>query len=350
VHAPGAAGDAARRGGEFRLQARQTRIDLQTDTPDSILGPIHSIIEGDFFGSGGGNNLSSNSYNFRLRLAYFEVGNFGFGQYWSNFQDTGASAETLDFQGPTGQIFERQGQIRYTAHLDPHNTIATSIEDPQGDFFGANIGTAGAVSTNTQDPLPDFTAYYEYKNDWGHVRLSGLGRYIEYNNGDPRAGKPAYPGYGVQLSGDFHGFWGKDNFIYSLATGNAIGRYFTDNGGQNDGGSTNLGTPIANLYAEQASGGYLAYQHWWSPSWRSNLVAGLQYNENPKVNGVYVDQALTGNGVFLNTRLETLHANLIWNPLPRTTLGVEYIYVHRDTTSDFYGEDSRLQFSAQYNF
>ena len=67
----------------FRAHARQSRLNFKTKTPTSY-GDLKTLLEGDFFGSGG-NEVFSNSASFRLRHAWAEIGNFGVGQFWTNF-------------------------------------------------------------------------------------------------------------------------------------------------------------------------------------------------------------------------------------------------------------------------
>jgi hypothetical protein len=63
---------AARRQGATRLQARQSRFNIETRTPTEY-GTLRTLIEGDFFGAGR-NEFTSNSSAFRLRHAYGELG------------------------------------------------------------------------------------------------------------------------------------------------------------------------------------------------------------------------------------------------------------------------------------
>ena len=57
-----------------------------------------------------------------------------------------------------------------------------------------------------------------------------------------------------------------------------------------------------------------------------------------------------------NDVLQSVHANLLWSPFPKSTIGAEYIYgtVENGTVStpalSNKGEAHRIQFSAQYGF
>jgi hypothetical protein len=90
----------------FRAHARQTRLRVKTSTPTDM-GPLKTLIEGDFFGSGG-NQVFSNSTSFRLRHAWASIGGLSAGQYWSNFMPIESYPGTIDFNGPAGLPFIRQ--------------------------------------------------------------------------------------------------------------------------------------------------------------------------------------------------------------------------------------------------
>ena len=70
----------------------------------------------DFLLPPGGNERVSNSYNPRLRHAFFTYGKWLFGQTWSTFQDVGALPESVDFLAASdGIVFERQPMVRYSS-------------------------------------------------------------------------------------------------------------------------------------------------------------------------------------------------------------------------------------------
>jgi Porin subfamily len=148
-------GAANNRTGGVRLQARQSRIDVETRTP-SAWGEIQTYIEGDFFGNtgGGSSTLVTDPASFSIRHAYGRLGPLLAGQTWSLAMDLDAGPETLDFGGPNGFVFIRQGQIRWTQPLSLWQvplTLAASIENPEGDFLGkgGNNSVPDQASSNT---------------------------------------------------------------------------------------------------------------------------------------------------------------------------------------------------------
>jgi len=111
--------------GQTLLDARQTRFRI--DARDEVAGvKISSRIEADFF-TGDGNAVVSNSRHLRLRHAFMRGDHpSGFfilaGQTWTLFMNIdSAQPNTVDFNGPAGQIFARQPQLRvgYRAPMGP---------------------------------------------------------------------------------------------------------------------------------------------------------------------------------------------------------------------------------------
>lgn len=112
-----------------RLHARQSRLRVKSHTDLGNGGAIDTHIEGDFFG-GGGNQFFSNSSSFRIRHAYgaYNTGNGTFlaGQTWTLFGGFNY-VSTVDFFAPNGQVFLRQGQLRWTHP----SGFAISVENPE---------------------------------------------------------------------------------------------------------------------------------------------------------------------------------------------------------------------------
>lgn len=84
--------------------------------------------------------------------------------------------------------------------------------------------------------------------------------------------------------------------------------------------------------------GMLAYQHWWHKAWRSTIAYGFAGADQP---------GFAGNA---NHQTQSLHANLLWSPLLRTTIGLEYIYANRELANGQNGELQRVQLSTRFNF
>lgn len=131
----------AKRSGETYLHARTSRIGIEAATPTQY-GLLMAKVEGDFnndprtgnsavYGSLANiyTQQATNSYDFRLRHAYFQLGSWLVGQTWSTFMDIDNTPETVDFNGPIGSTFVRQPQIRYTYTTPQYGKFIGAIEN-----------------------------------------------------------------------------------------------------------------------------------------------------------------------------------------------------------------------------
>src|SRR3989442_672910 len=112
------------RNDEFLIEARESRFHLSI-TDEVGATKLKGFIQGDFFGGrdDDSNSLVSNSSLFRLRHAWasgetqFGPGSLTVlaGQTWSAFMNIDVAAwDLVDFNGPAGQLFARQPQLRLT--------------------------------------------------------------------------------------------------------------------------------------------------------------------------------------------------------------------------------------------
>ncbi|WP_162854695.1 DcaP family trimeric outer membrane transporter [Sphingobium estronivorans] len=366
----------AARKGNLAFTARQTRFGFGSETP-TAWGPLKSQIELDFYGTAG-NALLTNPVSPRLRQAWFSLGDVLVGQSWSVFMDLEAAAETLDMTGPVGAAYAmRQPLIRYQRKLGQHGLLTLGIENPEGDFLGAdhtsNIPIGSIMSTRVLNDMPDFTARYTYKGEGFRISAAGVLRHINLDTGGASlpfvgpngpfafAGQASTWGGGAQLNLTVDTF-GKDSLTLSANGGPGLGRYVmgvqdtafltgvAPNGSSNanPGNGAVLG-PDGKLRTIFTYGGVASYKHFWSKTLRSNLVLGYLRMNNP-------DKMLPLN--FIEEEA-TLHANLIWSPLPQVGFGVEFIHgylglrgqtdANRALGYGDHGVMNRLQFSAQYN-
>jgi len=123
------------------LTARTSRLGVEAGTPTKY-GVLGVKIEGDFnneprTGNSAQNGTSGNvftqqatsSYNFRIRQAYGQVGGLLAGMTWSTFMDVDNYPETVDFNGPIGNTFIRQPQIRYTYGTPDYGNFTVALEN-----------------------------------------------------------------------------------------------------------------------------------------------------------------------------------------------------------------------------
>lgn len=320
---------ASRQGSQFNMHARQSRLNMETRTPTDY-GDLKTFMEVDFFGSARGNANTTNGEGLQLRQAYGQVGRFLVGQTWSNFMDMDAYPESLDYIGPSGLTFVRQPQVRFTDTITPKVNYAVAIEAPNSDFTPA-VGTDTSMNN-----VPDFTGKLQYKDTFGELSLRGLARELRAgNNSTPAGTSDSAFGWGVGLSGKIN-TWDKDAIFFQGVYGDGVGHYLFDVAN-----SLNGSTYVTNhIRPQEAWGGYVGYQHYWSPTWRSNVLAGYT--------GIDNDVALTG--VNVNKEIMSQHVNLIWQPNNTYRIGLEYMHGYREQESGIDGDLDRIQTSFMYSF
>ncbi|MGR9014818.1 MAG: DcaP family trimeric outer membrane transporter [Gammaproteobacteria bacterium] len=312
---------------QIMFNARESRFWFKSFTPTQ-LGNINTVLELDLYGS-------ASSYTPRLRLAYGSIGNFLAGQAASTFSNVEALPELLDNGGSAGSIKVRQPLVRWTQPFtvaDVPMEFQAAAEAPNSKILtGAWDPNAPEALTNpNSERYPDIIARFNYKPSWGSISLAGMARQIRYTSATVQ--QEAWGG-AASLAGTVN-VYGPDNIRFILTAGNAFGRY-ADPHPLNDAAlDANGRMSLVNDY-----GALFAYQHWWSPTWRSTASYGFLKADQPS----FVNPAMT-------RQAQTLHANLLWSPLKQATFGLEYIYGTRELVDRRDGSLHRTQFSAQYHF
>ena len=348
-----------------RLHARQSRFRIKSKS-DTAVGEVRTLIEGDFEG-GGGNQIVSNSDTLRLRHAWGEWDitpntTIGIGQTWSNYMNLFAYADTVDFFGPVGMAFTRQGQVRLTYTSGPI-LFAVAVENPETFLGAASTGTSvnghtnatgtancaeslGAASNicNAADNVPDFTARIQYDAPGGHkFQVSGVVRNLRVDGDSIAAATGATnltnatdneTAYGILAAAainlaDIATLTGTFNY------GDGIGRYVL--GGNPDGNLTGTGAnpDIRTIEAWSAS---VAIALGVTDTTTFNVAFGY-YDAN-------VNDLITGQV----ENSATVHVNLIWQPVSRFRMGVEGIYGHNDLRGTHSSDALRFQFGAWFFF
>ncbi len=315
---------------DYDAHAKFSRFAIGIDTVTESGDKGGAFVEMDFFGNALGTQVATNTYGVTLRHAYAYWNGWLAGQTWSNFMDVGALPDTVDFIGPTdGVIFVRQAQVRYTT-----GAFSLALENPETTYI-QNGG--GPVTASDRGALPDLTARYGWKGDWGTFGVGGLLRSLKAE----RAGSGTVSAIDDnQMAGAFTvgGKWvlGKnDDLRYQVTAGNGFSRY--------------IGLGITADTAVEANGdldalggvaGYLGWRHAWSPKMRSNLVYARSQYDNPV--------SLTGGGV--TESVQSIRANVFYSPFPKVDVGAELMVSERELESGVDGRLTRLQFTTKYSF
>ena len=145
------------------VSIRPTRMNLDFRVPVKALGDVRFYVEADFFGS--------NSTTPRLRHAYTQVKNLLIGQTFSNFQDPDAGPDTLDFQGPNGQVAIRNPQIRYSAKLAEKTSLRFSVEKPSSDVAFKTPEFSALPNSPAPDGVVTFRQEYDERSRSGRQPL-----------------------------------------------------------------------------------------------------------------------------------------------------------------------------------
>jgi DcaP outer membrane protein len=310
---------------QVTLHARQSRLALGTSTPTEY-GDMTTYVEGDFFGAE--SNESANSNGFRVRHAFGSLGRLSAGQTWTNFFNEQAYIETLDFGGPSGEIFVRQAQVRWT-EKSSRGEWSVSAESPES--LIAIPGSATPFRSDS-DHAPDFTARVRQTIGRAVYSAGVLARNIHVDSAALGANSARWGG-ALAFSGIVP-LGARDDVRFDLNAGNAIGRYqvgaFLPDGYLDASGKLAL--------AKQASG-YIAYRHFWTPQLRSTVEYSAANSTPP-----------AGTAAGINKSDRSQHLNLIWSPIPAVNVGAEVIHAERTVVGGDHGRLNRIQFSAQYSF
>jgi hypothetical protein len=326
--------------GQSSFSAKQSRFGVSGEVPiNETMGAMKFKFEFDLFGTGVDAGLTT----IRLRHAYGELGQFLAGQTNSNFMDGDAFPNTIEYWGPSGMIFIRNPQFRWTPLKGDHNEFAIAIEKPSNDIDAGVIRQLDPVlgaNIQNDEKAPDITAHWKTTDDWGHFQLAGILRSVGYDtigtvNNQPKGSRL---GWGVNGSGHFNIF-GRDKVLGQVAYGEGISNYMND-------GQTDLAPQVAlsrpsgiGPKAMPVLGALAYYDHYWNDNWSSSLGWSVTHNYNTNL-----QQA----NAFHEGQYASL--NLLWTPSKNLLFGVEGLWGERADHNGNAGQDMRVQFSARYNF
>ena len=324
VNCPGDAGCG--KDGETIFSVRQTRLGANGFVPTSE-GELRTQFEFDLFGVG----ADAGQTTFRLRQAWGEIGPFLVGQTNSLFMDGDVYPNTIDYWGPSGMIFFRNVQARWTPYRQDGMKFAVALEGPGN---GVDNSSAGFGNVTAHNSLPDLTAQLRMDRDWRHAQVAGILRKVGYEttgtaNGDPSGSKT---GYGLNLTSSYKTF-GNDKINAQLAYGKGIAAYSNDC-------CVDLATDAAgNPELVPLLDWLLYYDHWWN----AKLSSSIGYSENFQNN-------TSGQAGSAQRIGQYTSVNLLYYPVKNVMTGVELLYGRRENKDSTSGDDTRIQFSAKFNF
>ena len=313
------------------VSIQPTRMSLDFRIPSTRIGEVRFYVEADLFGT--------NSTTPRLRHAYAQASNFLIGQTFTNFMDPDGFPDTLDFEGPNGIVNLRNPQIRYGVALRKNMTLYFAVEKPSSDV----LFKTAQFNSQPSAPSPDGTVRLRQEFERGHFQVAGIFRDIAAFVTEGAAARTGTVfGWGVNVSTGFKTF-GKDNIIFAAAAGHGISRYIQDTSGLGIDAEVTTASLPPHLKATPDVGVDAAYQHYWKKTLRSSLVYSYAAVNNPPIS-TFVP-ATTYNHSDYGA------VNLIWNPFGSSLhMGAEVLYGWQQLQNGSKGDDTRIQFSAKYNF
>jgi hypothetical protein len=316
---------------------RQTRFGARSTTPTD-LGNLNTIFEFELFGTG----VDSGQTTFRLRHAWGDLGAIGAGQTWSPFMDPDVFPNSLEYWGPTGMVFFRNVQLRYTPIIGTH-TAMIALERPgaSGDQ-GIYADRVELDGIRPRFPLPDFSGAYKYTQDWGYVRAGGILRKINWDDTleDDFDLSGDAVGWGLNLSSNLKPT-ASDTVRLQYVFGEGIQNYMNDSP-VDIGVATNRDDRLRPLVGEALPIVALVafLDHTWSPQYSTSI--GYSWQDIDNSDGQAPNAFKTAHYVL---------GNLLFYPVPNVMFGGELQWGRRENFADgFHSDGLKLQFSFRYNF
>ncbi|MDE6278130.1 MAG: hypothetical protein K2M06_08490 [Muribaculaceae bacterium] len=264
------------------------------------IGDYRAYIEGGFDGY--------QNHGFKLKKAWFQIGDFTAGLAKTTFSDPAAQPDVLDPSGGDGKIDKSNVLVRYLHTWKDRWTFAGSVEFPS-----SQPQEQDGLTKKVKDYVPDFAALgqYQWNRGMSHVRIAGVIRSMAYRD-IPAERNRHVLGWGVQLSSVVRA--SRNVSVFALGSvGKGIASY---TGGLSNGNLDLLGTPDkpGEMYAPTTVSVTAGAKAWITPKLSSNLaLATLRHF--PKGH-LHDDTYKYGQYLALN---------LVYSFTPRIQLGVEYL-------------------------
>lgn len=330
--------------GNFTFSVRQSRLGIQGGYGEDVTFKL----EGELFGVGSDQGQTT----LRVRHAYATYKNFLMGQTWSNFMDIDIFPNTISYWGPTGMVFYRNQQARYSFPMG-EDEFSVTLEDPStaltvGKFASTpncdlpnpppdceSTESNAADVFQSYNDLPDLAARYRNNGDFGHYQVAGIVRKLGYERLDN--GRKDYEiGWGINTSTALN-TWGSDQLKLQVAYGEGIGNYMNDGGVDIAPDSADLNK--ANAEAVPLWGLSAYYDHYWSDKWSTSV--GWSMTDLDTSNGQGPDEFKKG---------QIANINLLYYPRDHVMMGTEFIWGQREDIDGSTGSDYQVQFSLKVDF
>jgi hypothetical protein len=321
--------------GQAIISVRQSRFGVQGAAPVAKR-PVYAKFEFDLFGVG----VDEGQTTIRLRHAFGEWGQLLAGQTHSLFMDIDVFPNVIDYWGPTGMVFLRTPQIRWTPVEREGFAFAVAIEKPSNDIDPGQIRQVSpdlGARIQGDEKVPDLTAQARTEGDWGHIALGGIARRIGYETLETPEQRPKdfAVGWGANLGTSFR-MWKRHKLILAGVYGEGIASYMND-------GGVDLapGGDVRNVEGEAVPlfGVTAYYDLYWTEQWSSTFGYSRTQVENTEFQ--------TSDAYF---RGEYASVNLLYAPNSAFLIGGEFLWGQRTDNDGDKGVDIRSQVSVKYSF
>jgi hypothetical protein len=329
--------------GQSSISVKQSRFGVKGTMPTGDGGtPLSFKFEFDMFGTG----ADAGQTTMRLRHFYGEWGPILAGQTHSLFMDIDVFPNTIDYWGPSGMVFYRNVQIRWTPYRTGDSQFAIAIERPGNDIDSGNIrlieGFEDAQIQNNEE-LPDFTAQWRTQGDWGHLQVGGILRKVGYEfrqTDDEKWSSGSETGWGINVASVIN-LLERDAIRLQLVYGEGIASYMNDGGMDLAPRALYDDESLVDVAAETVPlmGVVAYYDHWWSSKWSSSI--GYSFTE--------VDNTNFQDATAFK-KIDYVSGNLLFYPGDNLMFGAELMWGQRENNDGASEDDVRFQFTAKYSF
>lgn len=330
------------------LTARTSRLGVEAGTPTKW-GVLGVKLEGDFnneprtgnsaqYGEAGNvfTQQATSSYGFRIRQAYGQVGGLLAGMTWSTFMDVDNYPETVDFNGPIGNTFIRQPQIRYTYGTPTYGNFSVALENSSSYVLDEDTGLAVKTSLSR---MPDLVLRWDKGFQWGSMSVRGVTQELRVDDG--AGAKAQARGWGAGTSALIKTF-GSDYLVLTATYGDGIGRYLNYIEG------AVFDSANRDILMERALAVIAGYQLKPSDVLRFNFVYGMTRNFDNRYTDFIRAIGFDSGRFGVNRQVQQAHVGFIYNPLKSIDVGVEAIWAFRKTLAGETGDDLRTNVSFKY--
>ncbi|OHX66842.1 DcaP family trimeric outer membrane transporter [Flammeovirga pacifica] len=302
--------------------SKETRINLDVRSKVNNT-PVQMFVEGDFF--------SATGTQFRMRHAYVKVGNFTFGQTWTNLTFLETLPFIIDFAAGDALFGGRSNQIRYEKNINKHWMFGASIE------YLENMGIENPNELNgvAQAQLPLISLKFAYNKKDTKLFFGASAAQLNWTGG-PEGVSASTP----QLDVVFGGVQQIDrknriswNVNYGIGSGENILAFIGSN-------ANAVLNQEGQLVAMKSFSALVGYTHNWNEKWSSNL--SYAYGWLMDIPDSRDPFALKAGGIT--------HVNLIWQPLKYFSTGIEYMRGSQRTANSSFGVANRIQLMTKFDF